>query len=60
MMVREILEVVRRLEASHARLGEQEKTQALRELRAILQSHDGETVAAFVRHAKNGRESEPR
>jgi len=45
-------EVVRRLEARHARNDEQGKVQALRELAAILQSHDNETVAAFVKRFK--------
>jgi len=57
MTVREVREVVRWLEAKHARYDERETVEALRELAAILQPHDDQTVSAFVKRVKNGRQA---
>jgi len=53
MKVREVREVVRRLEARHARYAERAAVEALQELAVILEPHDNLTVAALVKRVKS-------
>jgi hypothetical protein len=56
MKVREVREIVCKLQASHSRYNAKETVQALRELAAILQPYDDQTIAAFAKRFEPNRQ----
>lgn len=57
MKVREVREVVSRVQATHGRYRADETVQALRELAALLATHDDKTVGEFVKQLKSRRKT---
>ena len=57
MKVREIREVVCRLQALHSRYNAKETVQVLGELATILKGHDDQTVAAFAKSFQQSRQA---